>query len=256
MFMARLATTRGPDREGTRARVVAAAAELFAAHGFHGTTIRDIATRARVNVAASHYHFGSKRDLYLTVLREQFAVVRHGLDAAGARLSEDLSGLSRPRLEDLFARRARAILQILLGPPPSLHARLMLREMVDPTEALVVIVKEFVEPMLGELVGLLQRLAPELNHEEIERCAMSVIAQAAFYHHFRPALTLMRRDRGAGEFRAEVLAEHLVRFSLNGMSGLSRARRTPSGRATPRPRGRHSSLRSREVARTGGHGDA
>ena len=40
----------------TKHRLLAAATELFAEHGFHGTTIRDIAARAGVNVAAGNYH--------------------------------------------------------------------------------------------------------------------------------------------------------------------------------------------------------
>src|SRR5439155_1211487 len=63
---------------------MAAASELFAERGFHRTTVRDIAARARVNVAAGHYHYGSKRALYLAVLRAQFADVRATLQARGA----------------------------------------------------------------------------------------------------------------------------------------------------------------------------
>lgn len=67
----------------TRQRLIAAASELFAERGFHGTTARDIARRARVNLAAGHYHCGSKKELYLEVLREQFATIRAVLARRG-----------------------------------------------------------------------------------------------------------------------------------------------------------------------------
>ena len=70
---------------GTKDRLLTAAAELFAERGFHRTTVRDIAARARVNVAAGNYHYGSKRALYLAVLRAQFADVRATLRARGDR---------------------------------------------------------------------------------------------------------------------------------------------------------------------------
>ena len=53
--------------------ILEAALEFFVERGFHGTTVRDIAQRAHVNLAAGHYHFGSKETLYLEVLRAQFA---------------------------------------------------------------------------------------------------------------------------------------------------------------------------------------
>ncbi|HYD47994.1 MAG TPA: TetR family transcriptional regulator, partial [Terriglobales bacterium] len=64
----------------TKDRLLAAAATLFAERGFHGTTMRQLAERGGVNLAASHYHYGSKRDLYLQVLRGQFADIRAELE--------------------------------------------------------------------------------------------------------------------------------------------------------------------------------
>jgi AcrR family transcriptional regulator len=52
----------------TRERILAAAGELFAARGFHATTVRDIAEAARVNIAAINYHFRAKEELYATVI--------------------------------------------------------------------------------------------------------------------------------------------------------------------------------------------
>src|SRR5438093_10487526 len=80
----------------TKDRLLTAAAALFAEHGFHGTKIRDIAARARVNVAAGNYHYGSKKALYLAVLRAQFAEIRARLAARGATRSPiELARLGR-----------------------------------------------------------------------------------------------------------------------------------------------------------------
>ena len=64
----------------TRERLLDAASELFAATGFHGATVRDIAQGAGANVAAANYHFGSKETLYLDVLRTQFGEIRTRLE--------------------------------------------------------------------------------------------------------------------------------------------------------------------------------
>src|SRR4030095_6599746 len=106
----------------TRARVLRAATELFAERGFHGTTIRDVAARAGANVASGHYHFGSKRDLYVEVLRATFAEVRGMLARAGAQPDPAaLDRMSHAELEALLEKRGSLMLTNLLGPPPSRH---------------------------------------------------------------------------------------------------------------------------------------
>jgi len=118
----------------TKERLVGAATMLFAERGFHGTTIRDIAERAGVNVAAGNYHFGSKKRLYLEVLRAQFAEIRALLRARRAtRPSIDLPRLSRKELTALFRARVGVMLDLLIGPPPGVHGTLMQREMCDPS---------------------------------------------------------------------------------------------------------------------------
>jgi len=49
-----------PAAEGTRGRILLAAPRLFAEHGYHGTSIRDIAAEAAVQPASLYAHFPSK----------------------------------------------------------------------------------------------------------------------------------------------------------------------------------------------------
>jgi AcrR family transcriptional regulator len=59
---------RRPGRPDTRAAILDAARERFAAAGFGGTTIRAIATAAGVDAALVHHYFGSKEDLFVAAL--------------------------------------------------------------------------------------------------------------------------------------------------------------------------------------------
>ena len=66
-----MATRTGGRRPGattTKDAILDAARELFSARGYEGTTIRGIATNAGVDPALVHHFFGSKDDLFLTVL--------------------------------------------------------------------------------------------------------------------------------------------------------------------------------------------
>lgn len=51
----------------SRQRIIAAAAELFAVHGFEATSIRDIANAVEMTNAALYYHFTSKEELFAVV---------------------------------------------------------------------------------------------------------------------------------------------------------------------------------------------
>jgi len=123
---------RGPEE--TRGRILNAARDLFAEHGYDHVTVRAIADRARVNVALINRYFGSKHDLFdrvldttavlpqvvegdIAALPERLAryiVDRAASDsAAGTQRSAvlraiNLSGNS-PEVREILARRMRAI---------------------------------------------------------------------------------------------------------------------------------------------------
>ena len=59
----------------SHAAVFSAAAEEFAERGFDAAGVDRIARRAKVNKAMIYYHFGSKRQLYVEVLRHMFRAV-------------------------------------------------------------------------------------------------------------------------------------------------------------------------------------
>lgn len=79
----------------TAAAIIVAAVGVMAEHGYHGTSVRDIATAAEVSPAALYHHFGSKHDLLATILdrgigllvRETEEALFHAGDDPATRLS-------------------------------------------------------------------------------------------------------------------------------------------------------------------------
>ncbi len=57
----------------TRERLLQAATRLFADTGYRGASVRDICNLAGANPGAVSYHFGGKRQLYRSVLRQAAA---------------------------------------------------------------------------------------------------------------------------------------------------------------------------------------
>jgi len=79
---------KGGEAAGsTKARILAAAQEVFAVKGFDGASTREIAARAGVNISSLHYHWDSKETLYRAIFERIYQ-----------QLSEILAGvIERPR---------------------------------------------------------------------------------------------------------------------------------------------------------------
>jgi len=90
----------------TRRCILEAAQRLFASHGYHGASIRDIVQACGVSNAVLYYHFGSKQNLYFEVLGEYIAAVVGQLQTADPGV-----GTCRSRL----TRVALACARIILG---------------------------------------------------------------------------------------------------------------------------------------------
>ena len=90
----------------TKDRILYAAEELFAQQGFASTSLRQVTSRADVNIAAVNYHFGSKDNLVNEVFRRRMDVMRaqrldalhRALEAAPGQLEPILAAFVEPAL--------------------------------------------------------------------------------------------------------------------------------------------------------------
>jgi AcrR family transcriptional regulator len=63
-----------------RAHIIETAMDLFAGKGYEGTSIRDIAEKASVNLAMVNYYFGSKEKLFENIVEYKSSLTRGILD--------------------------------------------------------------------------------------------------------------------------------------------------------------------------------
>jgi AcrR family transcriptional regulator len=77
-------TVPGVDRPGgrkhgevTRERMLDAAEALFSQHGFHGTSLRDVAGACDTRIALVNYHFGTKDTLFDKVIERRASFMAH-----------------------------------------------------------------------------------------------------------------------------------------------------------------------------------
>lgn len=168
-----------PEGDDARARLIDTAERLFAERGVEGVSIREITREAGVNVAAVHYHFGSKDALLHAVLDRNIEplTARRGelLDAAlaaadGAPLSVEqlLEAFLRPDLETINALRERA----------PIVARFIGRTYGSPSPELAAFIEEQFAVDRERFYRELGRALPHLDAEEIDwrmRCIVGVI---------------------------------------------------------------------------------
>src|SRR5436853_793796 len=116
-------------REVTRARLLAAAEEMFLSHGFAAATVDAIAHEAGYTTGAVYSNFGGKADLFLAVLdetaQEQLTAVRAALDSA--RSDEERLDVVNTSLGDPARWRARVAATIEFLSYARHHAELQKR---------------------------------------------------------------------------------------------------------------------------------
>jgi hypothetical protein len=135
----------------------------------------------------------------------------------------------RSELIGLLETRITTMLELLLGPPPSAHGQLMLREMCDPTDAMPMIVAEFIEPQTREMEQLVAQLLPDVGRETITQIVHSIVGQVLFYRFTMPMTLLLRRASRYPRGFARKTARHITAFSMHAIDGIAAERRKRAG---------------------------
>ena len=120
MQLAPAVAPRGERRQA----ILLAAERLFAQHGYHGVTIRQIAEQAGVPLALVGYYFGPKHELFHAVF-EQW---RHSIDERLALLQQACSGpAGSSRLRAIVAAFVEPVLQLRASAEGEAYALLVAR---------------------------------------------------------------------------------------------------------------------------------
>jgi AcrR family transcriptional regulator len=134
--LARARRDRGID---TRERLIAAAIDVFGHHGLEGATTRQIARAAGANLAAIVYHFGSKEGLYRAVLEAIVMEIDRRMGPVFSFMEANLPA-TRAEAVAVLKRVVAAFVDVLLGSPEAERwARVIVRELLDPTDAFDII---------------------------------------------------------------------------------------------------------------------
>ncbi|MDE2370121.1 MAG: CerR family C-terminal domain-containing protein [Burkholderiales bacterium] len=157
------ATPAAHEVDLVRERLARAALQLFADQGYAKTSIRQIASAARANVAAVSYYFGDKAGLYRTVFQ--------------GTPDPTCGGHPVATLDELFGRFLKPLNE---GERLRLWVKLYRREMLEPTGLWQEKLDHSIRPMHGAVVALLcKQLGLAEADDDVHRLAISIIGLAA-----------------------------------------------------------------------------
>lgn len=149
------------------------AAQLFAARGYHATTMRDIATKAGMLPGSIYYHFPNKEALLVAVYEE-------GVLRLAAHVGKALASLEEPwqRLEAMLAAHIEMITE------PTAYARVIIRihpDDVPTAEADLARLRNDYEIILRDLVRELY-LPPEIDRRLLRLFLIGAVNHVHIWH--------------------------------------------------------------------------
>jgi TetR/AcrR family transcriptional regulator, regulator of cefoperazone and chloramphenicol sensitivity len=194
-------------QDPTKDRLLEAAGEEFAEKGYDGATVRSICARAGANLAAVNYHFGDKEQLYLQAILEAH---RCGVEMAPDE--EFFVGTPAEQLRRYVRHFLRHILAIHQSGP--WHQNLMHQEMLRPTKASEVLVREVIRPKFERLLQVLARVCPGADERRLHVIAFSIIGQCLHYKMGRPFIERLVGPEEYQSLDVDYLTDHITAFSL------------------------------------------
>lgn len=197
---------------GTRERILAAAEALFAEHGFAGTSLRRVTGAAGVNLAAVHYHFGSKDGLVEAVLRRRLDPLNE------QRLShlEALESRGEPELEEVLGAFIEPALALALdGPGGSAFVRLLAHAYANRDAGLRQFLSENYGHVLKRFADLFAALLPQLGREALF-WRLDLVTGALTYVMADFGIS-KRRSAESQRRHREQATRYLVNFAAAGM---------------------------------------
>lgn len=144
--------TATPRGERTHSEIVQTAYRLFIQHGYHGTSMRQIARETHIALSGIYNHFASKEDLFIAVLTE-FHPFFHVFPLLTAAQGDTV---------ETFVRDAAKLMVKALGEQPS-FLNLMFIELVEFKGKHLPLVFEILFPKTLELTQFFSRNQAKLR---------------------------------------------------------------------------------------------
>jgi AcrR family transcriptional regulator len=196
-----------------REQILDAAERLFAHQGFDPTTIKQIGAEAKLNPALLYYYFGSKVELYKTVLQR----IVSSLVATGGQVID-----TTPAPADAIRALVAAQVEFMLARPEI--PKLIVREMIDhDARHAEAVILQMAAGLFARLCGVIERgQRTGVFRADIEPrfAAVSTISQVVYFITYRPAVGIFLGTgaNGVGPDAARAFGRHAGEFAVRALS--------------------------------------
>lgn len=211
------------EADDASARLIEVATGLFAEKGYEGTSVRDLAAAAGVNVAAVNYHFGSKEALYYECLRSCLAPA----GVMRLRMQEYLEAAQRAKTIKAVEMALRLCIKTFLEElmhPDSKPSQLIMREQSTGSPQFEQVVREFFLPIGTIFQQLICMLAPGLSQQRMFMVISGIIGQCLHTYKARATFRVIGGIDSHSPEYIEQVSEHIAHFVVLGLRGLARER--------------------------------
>lgn len=203
-----------PEPLGTKERLFFAAVKVFAQRGYREATVREICRLAgAANLNAVNYYFGSKKNLYRSILDTMFSEIQKRSDT---RARENKNRTGKEHLRDLITEYCAVIFGG--GDTAADLMKIFIAEMIRPSPYLDEMVVKYTLPHVEEFLGALSDImGPDTPPEVLRDCGASIVGQIVYYSLVWPVFSRVFPDHPGMKQYHERLVEHVFRFSLGGL---------------------------------------
>jgi AcrR family transcriptional regulator len=200
------------SEKNTRKKILLAAGPIFARKGYRSATVREICDEAGVNVASVNYYFGDKQRLY----SETVVLAREMRVQQAPNPTWDEGTPAVEKLHDFISAFLHRLVALESEP---WQVRLLMREVLQPTETSRQMTKDYFRPFLETMLTIVDEIVghklPDFQRNQI---GFSILGQCLYYRFLSEITKMMvPADQFAAHFSRSQLADHITKFSLQGM---------------------------------------
>lgn len=200
-----------PVRPDRRQAILLAAEKLFAQHGYHAVTIRQIADEAGVPLALVGYYYGPKHELFHAIFEHWSYTIEERLAGLRAVRNDPDDPQTLPRIVEAFTGPVLALRASAEG---EYYALLVARELYHATEEADRVLRGYFDPLAEAYIDALHVALPHATRGQAAWAYQ--FALGTLLHHLNDN-RIERLSRGENRRSDPAVAPMLVNFIVGGL---------------------------------------
>ena len=186
-------------------------------HGFEGTSMRLLTSRAGVNLAAVNYHFGSKDALIEALFRRKLDPMNTARIAELERLESEGRTLAPEAIIRAFVGPSLRHMEDAKGGGRN-FIRLLGRTYTEPTKPIRVLIGQLYAPTMERYKSALERALPHMAREELVWRMHFMFGTLAYTLAATDTVQLIAGCKPEDRYDARLLEDRLTAFLAAGLS--------------------------------------